>query len=235
MPYNRIVINEPHASMEGLYDGRLSGWDIDNRFINNAVLRLTDWHTDYLFHGFQHPNILTMRFPYSRFIVDAERLWNDPMECIGQGIIYQHFEGYQRKVSPNNKARLLRLWKNHQQKLKSNLCKDALLLDCHSFPEDQGDVDICIGFNDDWSKPDKQLLDFAVNLFVDCGYTVGINYPYSNKEAPECSFSYQSMMLEVNKRVYLERQSLYLKTQCDKKKDVREVITILLKSLTELF
>ncbi len=32
MPYNRIVLNEPHASMEGLYDDRLRGWDIDNRF-----------------------------------------------------------------------------------------------------------------------------------------------------------------------------------------------------------
>ena len=32
----------------------------------------------------------------------------------------------------------------------------------------------------------------------------------------EYAKSYQSMMLEVNKRVYLEGRSLYLKTHCDK-------------------
>ena len=36
------------------------------------------------------------------------------------------------------------------------------------------------------------------------------------------------MMLEVNKRVYLERGSLYLKTHCDKKRSVRDVINSLL-------
>ena len=29
MRYKRIVLNEPHASVEGLYDDRLSGWTID--------------------------------------------------------------------------------------------------------------------------------------------------------------------------------------------------------------
>lgn len=231
MQYNRIVLNEPHASIEGLYDDRLSGWNIDDRFVNDVVFRLTDWHTDYLFHGFRHPNIRTVRFPFSRFIVDAERLWDDPMEDIGQGIIYRHFDGYQRQVPLPNEVMLLQLWEGHQQRLKSNLCEDALLLDCHSFPEEQGDVDICIGFNEDWSKPSRELLDFTVNLFEESGYSVGINYPYSNSEAPMCPFGYQSMMLEVNKRVYLERRSLYLKTHCEKKRNVREVISQLLETV----
>ena len=231
MQYNRIVLNEPHASIEGLYDDQLSGWNIDDRFINDMVFRLTDWHTDYLFHGFRHPNIRAVRFPFSRFIVDAERLWDDPMENIGQGIIYRHFNGYHRHVSKSNEALLLNLWNGHQQELKNNLCEGALLLDCHSFPEDMGDVDVCIGFNEDWSKPSKELLDYTVNLFEENGYSVGINYPYSNSEAPECLFDYQSMMLEVNKRVYLEQRSLFLKTHCDKKRNVREVINQLLELL----
>ena len=234
MRYNRIVLNEPHASIEGLYDERLSGWSIDDRFINDVVFHLTDWHTDYLFHGFKHPNIRTVRFPFSRFIVDAERLWNDPMEDIGQGIIYRHFDDYQRHVPQPYEALLLQLWEGHQQKLKSSLCEDALLLDCHSFPEDMGNVDVCIGFNEDWSKPSQELLDFTMNLFEENGYSVGVNYPYSNSEAPACPFGYQSMMLEVNKRVYLERRSVYLKTECDKKKSVREVINRLMETATRV-
>ena len=232
MRYNRIVLNEPHASIEGLYDNQLSGWNIDERFVNEVVFRLTDWHTDFLFHGFKHHKIRTVRFPYSRFIVDAERLWDDPMEHIGQGIIYRHFDGYRRQVPVASEAQLLRLWEGHQQRLKDNLCEGALLLDCHSFPEDMGEVDICIGYNEDRSKPEKELLEYAVNLFEENGYSVGLNYPYSNSEAPECPFGYQSMMLEVNKRVYLERRSAYLKTRTDKKKSVREVVNQLLSLLT---
>ena len=72
-----------------------------------------------------------------------------------------------------------------------------------------------------------------VNLFEDNGYSVGINYPYSNSEAPECAFGYQSMMLEVNKMVYLEGRTPYLKTHCDKKRSVREVLGLLMESEAE--
>jgi len=52
------------------------------------------------------------------------------------------------------------------QQLRNALCEDALLLDCHSFPSEMGDVDICIGFNEDWAKPAKDTLELAVNLFT---------------------------------------------------------------------
>ena len=61
MNYKRIVLNEPHASVEGLYDERLSFWNIDARFVNELVLKWTDWHTDYLFHGYQRDEIRTVR------------------------------------------------------------------------------------------------------------------------------------------------------------------------------
>ena len=38
MNYKRIVLNEPHASLEGLYDSQLSFWNIDEHFINDIVL-----------------------------------------------------------------------------------------------------------------------------------------------------------------------------------------------------
>ena len=43
--------------------------------------------------------------------------------------------------------------------------------------------------------------------------------------------SYQSMILEVNKRVYLKGP--YLKTHCDKKKSVREVLSLLMERVAE--
>lgn len=60
MQYTRIVLNEPHASIEGLYDEHLSFWNIDEKFVNDIVLKWTDWHTDYLFHGYRKENIRTV-------------------------------------------------------------------------------------------------------------------------------------------------------------------------------
>ena len=231
MKYDRIVLNEPHASIEGLYDNQLSFWKIDDWFINELVLKWTDWHTDYLFHGCKNKRVRTVRFPFSRFIVDAERLWNDPLEELGQGILYRHFMGYSREIPKKQEEVLLNLWHGHQEKLKQNLCADALLLDCHSFPSSMGDVDICIGFNEDWSKPCKDTIETTVNLFEDNGYKVGINNPYSNSETPDCPFHYQSMMLEVNKKVYMEDGSLRLKHDKGYKKPVRDLITNLITHL----
>ena len=232
MKYKRIVLNEPHASIEGLYDNQLSFWNIDDWFINELVLKWTDWHTDYLFHGFKNECVRIVRFPYSRFIVDAERLLNDPLEEVGQGILYRQFEGYSRSIPHDMEKVLLNLWHDHQKKLRNNLCADALLLDCHSFPSEMSDIDICIGYNQDWSKPYTDTIELAVNLFEENGYKVGINEPYSNSETPDCLFIYQSMMLEINKKVYMEDGSLRLKHRKDYKKSVRDIITNLISSLS---
>ena len=71
----------------------------------------------------------------------------------------------------------------------------------------------------------------AANLFDMNGYTVGMNDPYSNSETPDCPFMYQSMMLEVNKKVYMEDGSLRLKHDKGYKKPVRELITNLITHL----
>ena len=231
MHYTRIVLKYSSYSIEGLYRVRLSFWSIAEELINVTLLKLTDWHTDYLFHGYRKENIRTVRFPYSRFIVDAERLWDDPLEAEGQGILYKRVKGYSRMIPPEYEAKLLNLWHSHQARLRDNLCPDALLLDCHSFPSELSDIDICIGYNEDWSKPNKETIELAVNLFEDNGYKVGINEPYSNSETPVCPFDYHSMMLEVNKKVYMEPGSLRLKESSSFKSSVR---TLMAKLLSEL-
>lgn len=231
MKYKRIVLNEPHASLEGLYTKQLSFWRIDESFINDIVFKWTDWHTDFLFHGYENGMLKTVRFPYSRFIVDAERLWKDPLEKIGQGIIYKHFNGYFRSVPKEREVFLLNLWLWHQSQLRSNLSPDALLLDCHSFPSEMSEADICIGYNEDWSKPQKETLEFAINLFEENHYKVAVNEPFSNSETPECPFCYESMMLEINKKAYMDENTLQLKSDSKYKKIIRDVIRIFLKEI----
>ena len=135
--------------------------------------------------------------------------------------------GYSRMIPHAYEEQLLNLWLTHQERLKSNLCPNALLLDCHSFPSELSDVEICIGYNEDWSKPNKDTIELAVNLFEDYGYKVGINEPYSNSETPDCPFTYQSMMLEVNKKVYMEDGSLQLKKSTNKR-SIHDLMQVLL-------
>lgn len=94
-------------------------------------------------------------------------------------------------------------WK-HINRLKELLTSESLLIDCHSFPEDLApDVDICIGFNEDWSKPDDEMLELVVSHFSS-HYNVEINNPYSNSLTPDCGFHYKSLMIELNKKIYAQ-------------------------------
>jgi hypothetical protein len=72
----------------------------------------------------------------------------------------------------------------------------------------------------------------TVNLFEDHGYKVGINEPYSNSETPDCPFAYQSMMLEVNKKVYMEDGTLFLKHNVSYRKNFRDLSATLMSELS---
>ena len=149
-----------------------------------------------------------MVFPYSRFVCDAERLEDDPLEEIGQGIIYKEY-GYHKRNDMNEKQikETLRLWEQHQKSLKKHIkSPNTVLIDCHSFPSDLSDCNICIGHNDDWSYNGK-IVNGIVKIFKSRGYTVEINKPFSNSITPQMPFPYTSVMIEVNKRVYMNEST----------------------------
>ena len=213
--FEKIVLNVPHSSIDSYQEGWLGAV---NMF--PIVKRWTDWHTDILFSS-SLVNVSMVRYDKSRFYCDVERLMNDPMEKIGQGIIYKEFEGFKRDVSSSLHDKLMYDYHLHRQRLSYNITSDkVLLIDCHSFPSDLSDVDICIGFNSDWSM-DIDVVNYLVDTFKAHGYTIGINAPYSNSITPPSEFEYTSVMIEVNKRVYLDEDSLFIKpTQFTKLKQL---------------
>jgi N-formylglutamate amidohydrolase len=209
--FKKIVLNVPHASIEGLCNPRLSFWDLSPAFYNECILKWTDWYTDYIFSCPNDKRIEMVRFPFSRFIVDAERLWDDPMENIGQGIVYTDFETWHRHISDISIIKeLYQHWIRHQEYLTNHLSENSLLIDCHSFPEQLSSIDICIGYNEDWSKPNVETVSTISHIFSQEGYHVGINQPYSNSITPSAPFQYKSLMIEVNKKTYLQKSSLFL-------------------------
>lgn len=212
--FNNIVLNIPHSSINRYGEDWLGVYNLFP-----TVKRWTDWHTDLLFRPLYDFSayIKPIIFPYSRFFCDVERLYeNEPLEEIGQGIVYNKFDGFVKAISVNKKANiLLNIYTPHINEIKRELLNsdNSLLIDCHSFPSDLSDVDICIGYNDDWSKPSDEVLDFVVSTFKNNGYKVGLNVPYSNSLSPKIDGkTYSSFMIEVNKRCYMYEDNLELKT-----------------------
>lgn len=206
--FDKILINIPHSSALLPCE---SGWN-DLLGASREIRKWTDWHTSILFN----PNsslkgrVIPIVFQYSRFFVDAERLKDDILNDKGQGIIYTEFNGIKRNLTDEDRNKLMNIYSEYIDKFSTTLSKDSLLIDCHSFPSDLSDVDICIGYNEDESKPDKDVIEFIKGKFEKYGYKVGINDPYSNSLTPRKPISYKSVMIEVNKRCYMDEKTLEL-------------------------
>lgn len=196
MCIDKIVLNIPHSRSAGFAE---YGWGND---VLPYVVEWTDWQTDSLFYSLDK-RVRPIIFELSRFVVDVERLPNDPMEREGQGVIYRRF-GDAVRGNVDEDA-LMAMYCKHHDALKSELTETSLLIDCHSYPTKVcKDVDICIGYNEDGSKPSDDLLSLVVSHFEQFGYKVGINTPYANSISPAMPFSYPSLMIEVNKAVYVD-------------------------------
>lgn len=141
-----------------------------------------------------------------------ERLENDPMEKEGQGIIYDYYGGYVRRLNPEMRERIFKLREDHLSRIVENISDNGstVLIDCHSFTQaDEDAPDICIGFNGDFSY-DERIVDLLLKEFNSSGYSTALNKPYANTLTPVKDKEYKSVMIEVNKRIYLDAGTLLL-------------------------
>ena len=156
-------------------------------------------------------------------IPQLERLMNDPLEARGLGF------SYSRKV-PTADGLSVRLRSfgtkedafDHYVDFHAEVAKrlfrsgnNTLLIDCHSFSQHPNllnptppDIDICIGFNDDETCPDETTIGIISQYFKSLGYKVGINEPFSNSMTFNVPICYHSLMIEVNKRLYMNEHTL---------------------------
>ena len=197
----RVVLHIPHSSP--VFPMGYGRW---SQGIEEHNVRWTDWYTDWIFcqAASGDDRIIPVQFPFSRFFCDVERLEQDLLESFGQGIIYTDYDECHRRIEDNERRYLLdEFYYPFMERLRAYLCPSSFLLDCHSFPSDLSDIDVCIGYNDDWSRPEDEILFQTEAVFKDLGFKTGLNHPYSNSLSPKMPFAYQSMMIELNKKTYL--------------------------------
>ena len=229
--YDNLVLNIPHASVAGLGYAK---WD-DEVGLIREVRKWTDWYTDLIFVPDNKPGVKSITADYSRFVVDVERLEDDPLNSTGQGIVYTQFNGIKRTIDEEERLGMMAYYYAYIKQLKGMLNEHSLLVDCHSFPSDMCDVDVCIGVNNDWSRPTDFVIDLVTEVFKQSGYSVMVNHPYSNAIAPQTDFVYNSIMIEINKRIYMNEQTLELLDSASKVRAVLDTLhELLLKYWEEL-
>lgn len=223
-----IIKHIPHSSLEfpdNYDDGALKMiYGVDYKTQN---LKLADLFVDYLFKDIKG---IEIKARYSRMYCDVEKHKDDKKEIMAQyglGYIYiknifnnkPYFRNLIYKGEDLSKDIDIYYDKHHERltnEIKRIISqgKKALILDLHSFSDEQATLigkrgpfpDICIGINN--NQVDGRILTAIIKRIKAKGYSYKINYPYKGAIIPNNLTTKEkkcvcSIMIEVNKRIYL--------------------------------
>lgn len=220
----KLILHLPHASTLLPFK---EGYCVSDEILNQEMLKLTDWYTDDLFGNEIDCSI---KAPFSRIFCDTERFSEDDEEVMaqfGMGVLYEKTDDGKllRKITPELRTRILNeyYWKHHNHlteavRFQLKQFDTATIVDCHSFPHirinralDKSEFrpDFNIG-TDVFHTPHK-LIDASVKYFESKGFSLGVDQPYSGSIVPMEYYKkdkrVQSMMLEINRGLYLKEPS----------------------------
>jgi N-formylglutamate amidohydrolase len=236
--YCKTVLAITHSSTRLLFEDEF----VDLELVKRDNFLLSDLYTDEIYFLKYSLRVVA---PYSRFSLDVERYWDDEKEVmakVGMGKIYT------RSISgkPNrclDKVKLIQYRKiydeyhNNLRKAVESIGLNALLIDCHSFnpvpfsfdlDQSLNRPDLCIGFNNDSTKPSEEMIRKLVDAAKAFGLNVALNRPFSGSMTTPVNFPYTSIMLEINKKLYLREDMATKKVDFCKTVDVMQK---LLKSI----
>lgn len=222
---NKIILHIPHAKTK-LPKQFLDKILINKKEILNFNKTISDLYIDELFCM---KGVKRVVFKYSRIFCDVERFVNDEceeMSKFGMGVVYTKTHNKIKFINPCKEYKESVInkyyWPHHKKLNKITTAqlkkRKTILIDCHSFSDDIimyenkkiNVPDICIGFNNNYFNMD--LINFVVSYFKKCGYTVESNYPYAgaiipNKFLEKFDENLFCIMIEVNKRIYLNKEN----------------------------
>lgn len=216
-----IIKHIPHASLEL---PKIDIFDRPSKENCKYNLKMSDVG---IYQFFKWIPGIEVEAKYSRLYCDVERFKDndkEPMAKLGQGYIYEKYYDGKPMLRWNSKERKREIdayYDEHHKKLNAAVKsifdkgKKVLLLDLHSYSDELANSlgkkgpypDICIGINDEYY--DEKILNLIIHKIKEKGYTYQINYPYEGSIIPvgildgSLKGEICSIMLEVNKRIYL--------------------------------
>lgn len=216
----KILLHLPHTSLK-VPKYFYKGLKMSKEEFNRYNLFMTDYGIDELFKEIKGTRIIAK---YSRLFCDIEKFKDNSKEFMyqyGQGYIYtntydgrvlhEHDEKYIKKIT--------KYYDHYHKKLdriSSKLLKkdnELLILDCHSYSDSMASKhhkgpfkDVCIGIEEGYYN--QKILDSIISKLNELGLSYEINYPYKGSIIPNKFFNNHnekicSIMLEINKRIYL--------------------------------
>jgi len=244
-----LILHIPHASENIPFK---KGFVIDDTKIQEEILKLTDWFTDDLFYSKVDTQIIA---PFSRVFCDVERFSDDSQEemfKLGMGALYTRCDDdtLSRIVTSELRKEILDnyYWSPHQgldravlKQLKEQ--DNCLIIDCHSFPKtpifkglDQRENRPYFNIGTDKFHTPLDLVKKSEDYFTALGYTVGIDWPYSSSIVPMEYYQKEkrvkSIMLEVNRELYLEGDTNNKSSNYNKTKKVVQGFLTFLRSFS---
>lgn len=232
-----ILLHIPHSS---IHIPSHEGYVVTQEQLQSELLKLTDWHTDDLFDVDGCEQIIV---PFSRIFCDVERFENDeeePMSQFGMGAAYEKMDSGAplRILSPSQRETIIaRYYRKHHDAftrfVDAQLAQfgRCLIIDCHSFPE----VPLMASFDKTSVRPDYNigtdqfhtppaLGEVSERHFKGLGHSVLIDKPYSGSIVPMKHYRkdkrVQSIMLEINRKLYLQDGSAHKSEDYERVKSV---------------
>ena len=220
---NKYVIHIPHSSLEvPKYFKKYLTYSYEKFEKENIFI------CDYLVDKFVPNNFNNIiKFKYSRMYLDVERYLEDDKEEMskyGMGALYikdSNGKEFVKRNKKDNEYIINNYYKKHHKNLDSLVGKTldkygkCFIIDLHSFSDEfvlkmfnkKNNPDICIGINK--SNYDSKLVVKTISHFKRYGYSVKINYPYSGAIISNRYPFVKSIMIEINKRVYLKDKKTF--------------------------
>ena len=217
------LVHIPHAGTF-IPQEYLDDYCLDKNELTANIYEYADLYTDELFDEF-YKKFGGVKSKYSRLFFDAERFEDDSKEEMykfGLGWFYENAILEKKPLrNTKHKEEIKKFYKTHHENL-NRLTKEKLgkfnkvtIIDAHSFSNrsywffKKSDFpDICIGF-DEFHK-DEELIEIIKNEFKE--YEIAENYPYSGSIVPleyyQKEEKVKSVMIEINKRIYLEDDNI---------------------------
>jgi N-formylglutamate amidohydrolase len=243
-----LILHIPHSSTR--IPSR-EGYCITDEMLEKEILKLTDWYTDDLFENEWDVSIKT---PFSRIFCDTERFSEDSQEVMakfGMGVLYEKTDAGKplRNLNPELRKHILDNYyeKHHSQlsecvKIHLEQFGRATIVDCHSFP----DKPLNRAIDKSSFRPDfnigtavfhtpRKWIEASKTFFQEKGYSLGIDRPYDGTIVPMNYYkkdkNVQSIMLEINRRLYLQEPSKEKSVHYQKTKQVVQEFLNLIRKI----
>lgn len=231
-PDSPYLFHLPHAGLEIPEEFR-SDYLLDEEQLREEILEYADLHTDRLFEAVAREHG-AVAFPYSRLFVDVERFFDDEEEPMYRdhrmGWFYEYAATEKlplRTLQRKNEAAAY--YRRHHERLgrecaaRLEVFGRCVIVDCHSFsdrgywffPKNEAFPDLCIGYDD--YHADRALIERIEEAFD--GFHITHNRPYEGSLVPLEYYRkdprVRSVMIEINKRTYLEADNRTLSSHFD--------------------